>query len=275
MRAGLTVTEYTDPLCPWAWGSQPVLHRLRRALGPGVRWRTVFGILFDTDDDEPPDERAETAWYHRHLRDIAATTGAPWPETLERVARSSWPSAIVATAARAQGEAVAARVLCRLREEMFLRGTPPDTLERALAAATAGGASRSAATTAGVSRSDATIVFGVDEARLRQDAHDPRTRDTVARDYAETRRPRPEAFAPAAGFGSAGSAPAGSAPAGSAPAGSAPAGGVHNGHPKPTNTGYRYALPTLVFDGRYGSMIVAGWHEYREYIDGARSVLEP
>jgi protein-disulfide isomerase-like protein with CxxC motif len=229
MHAGLTVTEYTDPLCPWAWGSQPVLRRLRRALGPGTRWRVVFGILFDDDDDEPPDERAETAWYHEHLREIAATTGAPWPATLERVARTSWPSAVVATAARAQGDAVAARVLRRLREDMFLRGTPPDTLERALRSATTAG--------------------GVDRERLWRDAVDPATRAAVARDHAETRRPRPEAFALTTG-------------------------GRHGGQPKPAGDGYRYALPTLVFDGRYGAAIVAGWRDFREYVDGARSTME-
>ncbi|CAL9341683.1 hypothetical protein SUDANB174_00282 [Streptomyces sp. enrichment culture] len=48
------VVEYTDPLCPWAWGSEPALRRLRAALPAGVRWRRVFGILFDEDDDPAP-----------------------------------------------------------------------------------------------------------------------------------------------------------------------------------------------------------------------------
>jgi protein-disulfide isomerase-like protein with CxxC motif len=63
----LEVVEYTDPLCPWAWGSEPTFRRMREVLGPEVRWRRVFGILFDTDDDPPPDPDAETAWYHRNL----------------------------------------------------------------------------------------------------------------------------------------------------------------------------------------------------------------
>jgi hypothetical protein len=53
---------------------------------------------------------------------------------LERVAATSWPASLAAKAAEAQGPVVADRVLRRLREYTFLLGTPPDTVERALAA---------------------------------------------------------------------------------------------------------------------------------------------
>jgi predicted DsbA family dithiol-disulfide isomerase len=165
----LTVVEFTDPMCPWAWGSEPAFRRLRAILGEAARWRQVFGILFDDTDDPAPDEVAETAWYHRHLAEIAAHTRAPWPLTLERVARTSWPSSLVAKAAGFQGVPAGARVLRRLRETMFIGGTPADTLPRALAAATG--------------------VPGLDAARLAVDARSSAVREAVARDHAETRAP--------------------------------------------------------------------------------------
>lgn len=163
------VVEFTDPMCPWAWGAEPTFRRLRVILDGHARWRQVFGILFDDTDDPAPDEAAETAWYHRHLADIATHTRAPWPVTLERVARTSWPSSLVATAASLQGVRAQALVLRRLRETVFVAGTPADTLERALAAAYG--------------------VPGLDLARLGADARSSTVHDAVARDHAETRAP--------------------------------------------------------------------------------------
>ncbi|MET7399589.1 DsbA family protein [Dactylosporangium sp. NPDC005572] len=167
----LTVVEYTDPMCPWAWGSEPTFRRLRAAL-PGARWRRVFGILFDDCDDPAPDPAAETAWYHRHLQQIAQHTRAPWPAVLERVALTSRPSSLVARAAQAQGDAVAERALRRLRETVFLLGRPADTPERALRAVAG--------------------IPGLDEDRLAADAASERVRASIEADFQECRSPVPE-----------------------------------------------------------------------------------
>jgi protein-disulfide isomerase-like protein with CxxC motif len=164
--------EYTDPLCPWAWGSEPTFRRLRYVLGPSVSWRQAFGLLFPESDDRPADVAAETARYHRNLQDIAAHTGAPYPPVLERVARTSRPAAVIAVAARAQGPDVTERVVRRLREHMFLLGTPPDTPGRAIAAVAS--------------------VPGVDAERLVEEAASGAVAAVVARDAAET--PVPEAY---------------------------------------------------------------------------------
>ncbi|CAL9669899.1 DsbA family oxidoreductase [Streptomyces sp. enrichment culture] len=174
--AGTTeVVEYTDPLCPWAWGSEPVLRRLRAALPAGVRWRRVFGILFDEDDDPAPDPAAETAWYARYVEDVTRHTGAPRAARLRRVAASSWPASLVAKAAQAQGTDVAERVLRRLRETVFVLGEPADTHELALAAAAG--------------------IPGLDLARLSADALSDAVRERVRADRDEARRPVPEARA--------------------------------------------------------------------------------
>ncbi|MFE0413345.1 DsbA family oxidoreductase [Streptomyces tendae] len=167
------VVEYTDPLCPWAWGSEPAFRRLRTTLPAGVRWRRVFCILFDEDDDPAPDPAAETAWYARYVADVSRHTGAPRAARLQRVAASSWPASLVAKAAEAQGTQVAERVLRRLRETVFVLGEPADTHERALAAVQG--------------------VPGLDPARLSAEALSDAVRERVRADRSEARRPVPEA----------------------------------------------------------------------------------
>jgi len=171
-HAPVEVVEYTDPLCPWSWGAEPVLRRLRAALAERVRWRRVFAVLFDHDDDPPPDPAAETAWYARYVADVAAHTGAPRPERLSRVAASSWPSSLVAKAAELQGGEVADRALRRLRETVFALGEPADTAASALAAVRG--------------------TPGLDPGRLAADADSPKVLRAVRADRAEARRPVPE-----------------------------------------------------------------------------------
>ncbi|MDN3356387.1 DsbA family protein [Actinomadura sp. DC4] len=172
--AGLSVVEFTDPACPWAWGSEPKFRWLRTALDGRAEWRRVYGILFDDDDDPAPDPDAEAAWYHRYVTDIAAHTDAPYAPRLRWVARSSWPSSLAAKAAEAQGREVAALVLRRLRESMFLLGTPADRPETALEAVAG--------------------VPGLDRDRLARDLASEGIRSAVRRDWAETRDPFPEVF---------------------------------------------------------------------------------
>ncbi|MFJ1977016.1 DsbA family oxidoreductase [Streptomyces albogriseolus] len=175
----LEVVEYTDPFCPWSWGAEPVLRLLRTTLDGRVRWRRVFCVLFDEDDDPAPDPAAETAWYARYVADISAHTRAPRAPRLSRVAASSWPSSLVAAAAELQGGTVADRVLRRLRETVFVRGMPADTPELALTAARG--------------------VPGLDEERLAADAASEAVRERVRSDRAEARRPVPEVRSAAGG----------------------------------------------------------------------------
>ncbi|MYR96199.1 hypothetical protein GTW60_21820 [Streptomyces sp. SID4937] len=169
------MVEYTDPLCPWAWGSEPAFRRLRAALPGRVHWRRAYAILFDDDeDDPPPDPAAETSWYASHLAEIGTHTLAPRAHRLTRVAASSWPSSLAARAAEAQGPEIAERVLRRLRESVFVLGEPADT--EALALRSVRG------------------VPGLDPDRLARDAASADVRESVRADRAEARRPVPEVF---------------------------------------------------------------------------------
>jgi protein-disulfide isomerase-like protein with CxxC motif len=216
----LSIVEFTDPACPWAWGAEPVFRRLRELLaGSDPAWRRVFGILFDEDDDPPPDPAAEAAWYHAHLAEISTHTGAPVPVRLGWVARTSWPASQASVAARSQGVEVADRVLRRLRESTFIFGTPPDSRAGILSAVRG--------------------LPGLSVDRL--DAELDGARDAVARDWAETRDLCPEAFA-------------------------VNGSGPGSGAPKPTRTGFRYALPSLLFTGPAGRAVVSGWHPLADYL---------
>lgn len=165
----LAVVEFTDPACPWAWGSEPKFRRLRTALGPHVRWRRVFGILFDEGEPPAPDPAAEAAWYLDEVHEIATHTGAPVPERLARVSATSWPASLAAKAAEYQGSDAAEAVLWRLREAMFIDGEPADTPERVLAAVEG--------------------LPGLDVARLAIDAASPQTLAAVRADWSQTRSP--------------------------------------------------------------------------------------
>jgi protein-disulfide isomerase-like protein with CxxC motif len=169
VSTGLEVVEYTDPLCPWAWGSEPKFRRLRASFGPQVPWRRCFGILFDDDDDPAPDEAAETRWYERHLAEIAGHTGAQYPAVLERVARTSRPASRAVIAAGEQGAAAADRALRRLRETLFRTGFPPDTVDRV--------------------RACLADLPDLDVDRLIADQASQRVHDRLERDRAETRTP--------------------------------------------------------------------------------------
>lgn len=235
--SALAVSEYTDPACPWAWGSESKFAALRALLAPAgaaVSWRRVFGILFDEGEPPAPDPAAEAAWYLEELREISGHTGAPCPRRLEWVAATSWPMALAAKAAESQGPDAAEAVLHRLRATTFVEGRPADTPERVLAAL--GGPA-------------AALRGGLDLDRLARDAASAEIRAAVRRDHAETRAPCAEVFA-------------------------IPARGRHPGRAKPLGEspadGYRYALPTLLFEGAGGRAVVAGWREPREYLDAVR-----
>lgn len=233
-NADFAVVEYTDPACPWAWGSEPKFRRLRELLGPHAQWRRVFGILFDDIGDPIPDDAAaaaETAWYHRELEEISTHTHAPFPTELAWITSSSWPASLASKAAEAQGPQVAEAVLARLRETTFLDGRPADTPERVLAALEG--------------------VPGIDLPALAAAAASPEVLASVRSDWAETRKPCREVL-------------------------ELTEPGRHPGRAKPLGEddedGFRYALPTLVFEGPGGRVVVPGWRALDEYLSAAALV---
>ncbi len=169
----LEVVEYTDPLCPWAWGSGPssgssgrpgragllapgLLHPLRRRRRPAARPGRGDRLV-------RPVRRGDLRAHE------GPAGGAAEPGRGELLA----PPRSSPKAAEAQGSRIADRVLRRLRETVFVRGEPADTMDAALLAARG--------------------VPDLDGDRLRRDAASDAVRERVRGDRAEARDPLPEA----------------------------------------------------------------------------------
>ncbi|MFC7329889.1 DsbA family oxidoreductase [Marinactinospora rubrisoli] len=176
----VTVTEYTDPGCVWSWAAEPRLRWLRLRYGHLLAWRQVFGVqIADLRAERPEfDPRADAPEYLRRWASVAERTGTPLTARLHWMHGSTAPAGRAAIAARDQGDAVAARVLRRLREAVFLHGEPADTAPR-VRAALAG-------------------VAGLDPERLLAAMESAEVRTRLRADAAETRRVHPATAAAAA-----------------------------------------------------------------------------
>ena len=167
----LSVVEYTDPICSWAWGSEPKLRLLHWRHGHRIDWRTVMGGLVGDamrgrHDWDPVLAAKPMQAYWRQTNRF---TGQPYPVPMHRMARSTDPAGRAVKAALRQGPEVAARVLRRLRESTFIFGVTPHSAED-FAAATVG-------------------VPGLDRDRFASDLDDPDVAAAYKADWDETRRP--------------------------------------------------------------------------------------
>ncbi|MCW3065524.1 MAG: hypothetical protein JWN32_2696 [Solirubrobacterales bacterium] len=212
----VTVIEFTDPGCVWSWSSEPTLRWLRHRYGDRLRWRRVLGVQIDALERTHPgaDPVASAEDFRARWLEVAAHTGAPITERLEWIHHSTRPAAQAARAAEQQGPAVAEAVLRRLREAVFVAGRPADTTDR-IAEALAG-------------------VPGLDLDRLLADRAGGAVARSLAVDWDETRRPRPEVH------GLTGPGP-------------------HPGAATRHGNRLRYSFPTLILRGPAGDRVVPGW----------------
>ena len=167
----LSVAEYTDPICSWAWGSEPKFRLLRWRHGHRLEWRTVMGGLVGDATNGRPDWDPVLAAkpMQAYWRQTNRYTGQPYPVPMRRMARSTDPAGRAIKAAIRQGPDVAARVLRRLRESTFIFGVTPHSAED-FAAATLG-------------------VPGLDRDRFLSDLDHPDVAAAYTADRDETRRP--------------------------------------------------------------------------------------
>jgi len=118
--ATVTVTQFTDPMCTWCWGSEPILRHLRTAYGDRLELRFVVGGLvedfetfFDAANDitDPGDVAShwlEASERHEMPVDTAIFDADP--------AQSTYPASVAFAAVRQQDRALGRRYLRRLRE---------------------------------------------------------------------------------------------------------------------------------------------------------------
>jgi predicted DsbA family dithiol-disulfide isomerase len=218
--AVVDVVEFTDPISPWAWGTEPLLRWARRHYGPALRWRRAYAVAIDRLADAHPgrDPVRDTEAFRAEWLAVARHTEAPVPVRLERMSRSTRLAAQAARAAERQVTTerpdAADRTLRRLREAVLVHGRPIDTRDRLLDALAG--------------------VQGLDLERLLGDLETSSIVESVQADRDESRRPHP------AVIGRQGRGP-------------------YPGAAEPDGLHLRYALPTLLLHGPAGDAVVAGW----------------
>ncbi len=169
--APVEVVEFTDPVCSWAWGTEPKLRLLRWRHEHKLAWRRVMGgLIHDLAATRPDwDPVRAAAPMQEYWQRVSTLTGQPYPHPMRRHLRSTDPAGRAVKAAELQGEEVAQRLLRRIRESIFIFGVGPDTPE-SIAAASAG-------------------IDGLDLDRWRHDVESTEVAAAYAEDWAETRRP--------------------------------------------------------------------------------------
>lgn len=167
----IEVIEFTDPGCSWAWGTEPKLRLLQWRYGDRLHWRRVLGGLIGdmnnyTPDFDPVRNARKRIGYWRKVWEYTQMT---YPARLQWMYMSTEPGGKAVKAAELQSDEVAGRVLRRLRESIFVYGTPADTTERIL------GAVRG--------------VDGLDENRFEIELRSEVVEKSFRQDWEETRRP--------------------------------------------------------------------------------------
>ena len=120
------VVAYTDPLCPWSWGAEPVLRRLEVEFSGQVAFTYVMAGMAREIDPGPKLEST---------LEVVAETGMPADPRVwtEDPPHSSYPACLAVAAAAEQGAGAA--MLRRLREGTLLRRERLDHPEALVAAA--------------------------------------------------------------------------------------------------------------------------------------------
>jgi len=123
----LEILAFTDPVCTWCWGSEPVLRKLETGYGEQLRIRYVMGGLvedirafYDRANDIGGDPERSNSSIARHWLEASERHGMPVRVdgfrlfTAETV--STYPQNIAFKAADLTNPDLAARYLRRMRE---------------------------------------------------------------------------------------------------------------------------------------------------------------
>lgn len=128
-RMPIEVRCYTDPACPWSWGTEPQLRRLRWEFGNELRLVYVLGGLARSygpdyrDDDGAIGSGAGCfADLMSHWLEAGAETGMPTDPRLwtQNPIASTYPVCQAVKAAEEQGEEATERYLRRAREALLV-----------------------------------------------------------------------------------------------------------------------------------------------------------
>jgi predicted DsbA family dithiol-disulfide isomerase len=126
-QQALEILAFTDPVCTWCWGAEPVLRKLQAGYGDQVRIRPVMGGLVedirafhDRANAIGGDPERSNAQIAHHWLEASERHGMPVRTEGFRLFSaevvSTYPQNIAVKAAELSDPALAARYLRRLRE---------------------------------------------------------------------------------------------------------------------------------------------------------------
>ena len=128
----MEILAFTDPVCTWCWGSEPVLRKLEVWYGRQVNIRYLMGGLvedirafYDRANDIGGDPERSNAQIARHWLEASERHGMPVRTDGFRLFSadtvSTYPQNIAFKAAQLTDPERAARYLRRLREARYIR----------------------------------------------------------------------------------------------------------------------------------------------------------
>ncbi len=121
------IVQFTDPVCTWCWGSEPILRKLEESYGDKLKFSYVMGGLvknvfefYDSHNDIGGDPESSNKQVAKHWLDASARHGMPVKtdgfNLLSKEYPSTYPQNIAYKAAQMQGEEIASKFLRRIRE---------------------------------------------------------------------------------------------------------------------------------------------------------------
>ncbi|MBX0286850.1 DsbA family protein [Halomicroarcula sp. F28] len=117
---GVTITQYTDPMCTWCWGSVPVVRHLRATYGDQIGVEYVMGGLVEDFDSfyDAANDISKPSDVAPHWEEASERHGMPVDTSVFETdpAESTYPASIAFVAARQQDRRDGQRYLRALRE---------------------------------------------------------------------------------------------------------------------------------------------------------------
>lgn len=136
----IEITEFTDPVCTWCWGSEPVLRKLETHYGDQLRIGYVMGGLvkdirdfYDNFNDIGGDAERSNAQIAKHWLEASERHGMPVKSEGFRLFSNEYPSTypqnIAYKAAQMEDQNLADRFLRRVREASAAEARQTNQLE--------------------------------------------------------------------------------------------------------------------------------------------------